>query len=104
MNTRFCVGMLSLVPLLLGISCHEGPRVLQGNVVHVENETQQLQVRDELAPHTTVRFEVQEAEVGGTFHEGDLVRIAYRTRGNVNAATRIMNLTRQGDQSRRHSH
>jgi hypothetical protein len=88
--------LLLVVSMLLG-SCVDAPRVFQGAVVSHDPAAQELVVKDEQPPGATRRFSVEGAEIGAAPTAGDVVRIAYREAAGRLRATRVANLTRQGE-------
>ncbi len=73
------------------------PQVLQGTVVDCQAGAKRLVVKDERPPHAETAFSLEGADVGAEPKTGDVVRLAYQVRGDGRVATRVMNLTRQGE-------
>ncbi|MFH1176241.1 MAG: hypothetical protein V1750_02455 [Acidobacteriota bacterium] len=88
--------VLVATALLVG-ACGEGPRVVQGQVVSVDNDAKILVIKDEQPPGNEIRLEIEGAELGAETLLGDEVRVAYREVGGRNKALRVMNLTRQAE-------
>lgn len=87
-----------LFVLSLG-ACADPPKVIQGKVQNYDESAQTLKLSDELKLETNLLFHLEKAEIGAVPKVGDVLRIAYKVKGERNEATRVMNLTRQAELS-----
>ena len=95
--------IIAAVVLVLTISAAcSPPEVVQGTVGALSEDGATLTLRDELVPDDEFVFSIKGAEVGAPPAIGDVVRIAFYQRGEERVATRVMNLTRQGELAKRH--
>ena len=87
----------ALLLALLAAGCPEAPKVVQGTVVSNDPATHLLVIKDELPPNADVALLTEGAEIGAAPVAGDLVRVAYHEHDGKRTATRVANLTRQGE-------
>lgn len=89
---------IAVVALALAVAagCHH-PQVVQGTVLSLSEDETTLTLQDELAPNEPFEVSIKNAEVGAPPAPGDVVRIAFYVRDEGRVATRVMNLTRQAE-------
>ena len=83
--------MLGIAALLAGPGCYDDVKVVQGAVVTSDGPARTLSVQDERAPHAVATYQVADALLA---KPGDIVRLAYRDRGQARVVARMMNVTR----------
>ncbi len=95
MSTRLTI--VSVLLVLLAAGCSGAPKVVQGTVVSNDPTMHQLVIKDELPPNQDVTLMTDHADIGAPPVAGDLVRVAYHERDGKRHATRVANLSRQGE-------
>lgn len=90
MRTLATMCVAAAASLLLA-SCNP-PEVVQGTVVSVDADGQELVLRDEQPPNDEREYSIVDAALHEQPAVGDEVRIAYRQVGDTRVATRVMNV------------
>jgi len=75
--------------------------VVQGTVESYDPVARLLLVKDPGPPERNLELLLEGAEVGADPAPGDTVRVAYRDRQGRRQATRVMNITRQHELSKK---
>jgi ribosomal protein S1 len=88
---------LAAILVVLATGCTAPPQVVQGTVTSINPESHVLVMTDEKSPGRQLSLSLEGAEIGAQPAPGDTVRVAFRAEGDKLVATRVMNLTRQGD-------
>ena len=103
-HARRATGVSALVVALalLG-ACGPGPIVVQGAVTSYDPATKVLVIQTEGDQPTTMELSIAGAEVGADPVAGDTVRLAYRDVDGKHVASRVMNISRQDELSKKGS-
>jgi hypothetical protein len=92
-----------IVPLLVLLvafpACVQSPQVVEGTVTSYDQAANTLILVDPKAPDTPVTLSLEGADVGASPVVGDTVRIAYLERDGKPTALRVMNVSRQEEQT-----
>ncbi|MBI4719803.1 MAG: hypothetical protein HY770_00930 [Chitinivibrionia bacterium] len=94
---RRVAAMLAIGLLLIGVSCGESPRVIQGVVAGYSADTKMLTLTDENPPGESLLLSLEDAEMGAPPAPGDVIRVSYRTKGDRAIAIRVMHISSAGE-------
>ncbi len=98
-----CASILIVLAALGAAACGSPPEVVQGSVVSFDPASGTLVVRDEVAPYPTLTVNALRAEIGAQPAPGDVVRIAFERTDTGLTATRVMNISRQDEATKKGS-
>jgi hypothetical protein len=88
---RRLASLLCLAALLATAGCYDDVKVVQGVVTATNDDAKTITIRDERAPGAVLVYQLPGRAATAV---GDVVRLAYRVRGEERIAVRMMNVTR----------
>lgn len=96
MRRRIVTLLVLLIPLT---ACVESPQVVEGKVTAVDTSANMVTMVDSTAPDRAVTLSLEGADIGVPPEVGDTVRVAYLQREDGPRALRVMNVSRQEEQT-----
>ena len=106
MKRHLLIGLVTLVAVLCSVSLCLGAEVAQGKCVKIEKDGALVTIEEYDTQFSkehpygrptgkTSVYDFSKAEIGVPAAVGDILRIAYRVKGNERVAVKVMNVSRQ---------
>jgi len=95
MTIKILTALLAACALLGMMGCNQDTApVVQGPCVSLDAKSQTLVIKNEI-DQKNITLDISQAKAGLAPRPGDVIRVAFRKKGERNVALKVMNVTKQ---------